>query len=60
MQPISADSIRRAQTQYELRKRVVRLRKRGLASREVSGIVGISEAHTSTIWQKYLKGAWAA
>jgi transposase len=44
------------QTQYELRKQVVRLRKRGLANREVAGIVGISEPHASTIWQKYCKG----
>lgn len=44
------------QTQYELRKQVVRLRKRGLANREVAEIVGIAEAHASTIWQKYQKG----
>ena len=44
------------QTQYELRKQLVRLRKRGLANREVSEIVGISEAHASTIWLKYQKG----
>jgi len=44
------------QTQYELRKQVVRLRKRGLTNREVAGIVGITEAHASTIWQKYQKG----
>jgi transposase len=44
------------QTQYELRKQVVRLRKRGIANREVAGIVGISESHASTIWQKYSKG----
>lgn len=44
------------QTQYELRKQVVRLRKRGLANREVAGITGISEAHASTIWQKYQNG----
>jgi transposase len=44
------------QTQYGLRKQIVHLRKRGLANREVAGIVGISEAHASTIWQKYSKG----
>ena len=44
------------QTQYELRKQVVRLRKRGLANREVAGIVGISVTHASTIWHKYFKG----
>ena len=46
------------QTQYELRKQVVRLRKRGLANREVAGIVGISEPHASTIWQNFSKAAW--
>lgn len=44
------------QTQYELRKQLVRLRKRGFANREAAAIVGITEAHASTIWQKYLKG----
>ena len=44
------------QTQYELRKQVVRLRKRGLANQEVAEIVGIAAAHASTIWQKYQKG----
>jgi transposase len=44
------------QTQYELRKQVVRLRRRGLANNEVAEIVGVSEAHASTIWQKYLNG----
>ena len=44
------------QTQYELRKQVVRLRRRGLANNEVAEIVGISEAHASTIWQKYQNG----
>jgi hypothetical protein len=44
------------QTQYDLRKQVVLLRKRDLGDKEVAGIVGISQAHASTIWQKYLKG----
>jgi transposase len=44
------------QTQFELRKQVVRLRKRGLANREVAGMVGISVFHASTIWQKYTTG----
>jgi len=44
------------QTLYELRKQIVRLRKRGLANREVAEIVGISEPHASTICQKYQKG----
>ena len=41
------------QTQYELRKQVVRLRKRGFSNKETAEIVGISAAHTSTIWSKY-------
>lgn len=44
------------QTQYELRKQIVRLRKKGLAPKAVAEIVGISATHISTIWQKYLKG----
>lgn len=43
------------QTQYELRKQIVRLRKKGLSNMEVAEIVGISKAHSSTIWQKYCK-----
>jgi transposase len=44
------------QTQYELRKQVIRLRKRGLSNTETAEIVGISIPHASTIWQKYLQG----
>ncbi len=41
------------QTQYELRKQVVRLRKRGFSNKETAELVGISVAHASTIWSKY-------
>lgn len=44
------------QTQYELRKQIVRLRKRGLKNSEAAAIVGITKSHASTIWQKYQKG----
>lgn len=44
------------QTQYELRKQVVRLRRKGIPIKEVAGIVGISAAHVSTICQRYLAG----
>lgn len=44
------------QTQYEMRKQVVRLRKRGLSTKEAAELVGISASHASTIWQKYLAG----
>ena len=40
------------QTQYELRKEVVRLRKKGLDNKAITEIVGICQSHISTIWQK--------
>lgn len=48
------------QTQYELRKQVVRLRKKGMKNQAVAEIVGITESHASTIWQKYQKGGLQA
>ena len=42
-------------TQYEIRKQVIRLRKRGLSNRDVALGVGMSECHASTIWQRYCK-----
>jgi transposase len=44
------------QTQYELRKQIIRSRKKGMSNKAAADLVGISEAHASTIWQKYLKG----
>jgi len=44
------------QTQYELRKQIIRLRKRGLSTKKAAELVGISASHASTIWQKYLRG----
>jgi len=44
------------QTQYELRKQVVRLRKKGLSNKEISDIVGLCQSHVSTIWKKYERG----
>ena len=43
-------------TQYELRKQFIRLRKRGFPNREAASIVGFSETHASTIWQRYVRG----
>ena len=43
------------ETQYEIRKQVIRLRKKGLSNRDVAQGVGISESHASTIWQRYQK-----
>ena len=48
------------QTQYELRKQVVRLRKKGLSNKATAELVGISEPHASTIWQKYQTGGLQA
>ena len=43
------------QTKYELRKQVVRLKKKGMKGREISELVGIGIVQISRIWQKYLK-----
>jgi len=48
------------QTQHELRKQVVRLRKKGLSNKATAELVGISEPHASTIWQKYRTGGLQA
>lgn len=44
------------QTQFELRKHVVRLKEKGMNNAEISEIVGLSQPHISTIWQKYQRG----
>jgi transposase len=44
------------QTQFELRKQLVRLRKQGMKNYVAAQIVGISANHGSTIWQKYQQG----
>ena len=44
------------QTQYELRKQLVRLRKQGIPNKAAAELVGISANHASTIWQKYQRG----
>ena len=44
------------QTQYELRKQVVRLRKKGLDNKAISEIVGLCQSHVSTICKKYERG----
>ena len=44
------------QTQYEHRKQVIRLRKKGLTNKQTAEIVGISITHASTIWQTFLRG----
>jgi transposase len=42
-------------TQYEIRKQVIRLRKKGIANTEVADGLGISATRSSTIWQQYIK-----
>jgi len=44
------------QTQYELRKQVIRLRKKGMTNRDTAEVVGISETHASSTWQNFLRG----
>ena len=44
------------QAQYELRKQVVRLRKKGLDNKTISEIVGLSQSHVSTIGKKFDRG----
>jgi transposase len=48
------------ETQYELRKQVVRLRKKGKSNQEIAEIVGVYHTHVSTIWQAYQKGGLEA
>jgi len=44
------------QTQYEIRKQVIRLRKQGIPNQVLAEGVGISVYHASRIWQSYWKG----
>lgn len=48
------------QTQFELRKQVVRLKQKGENNARISEIVGLSQSHISTIWQKYQRGGLEA
>jgi transposase len=44
------------ETQYEIRKQVIRLRKQGVENQVLATGIGISVSHASRIWQSYLKG----
>ncbi len=44
------------ETQYELRKQVIRLRKSGKSNQEIADVVCLCPSHISTIWQRYKKG----
>lgn len=48
------------ETQYELRKQVVRLREKGMDNQAIAEIVGFCPSHISTIWQKYQRGGFDA
>jgi len=43
------------ETQYEIRKQVIRLRKRGIRNKDVAEGLGISVGRASKIWQSYKK-----
>jgi transposase len=43
------------ETQYEIRKQVVRLRKQGSLNKDVAEGVGVSVSRASKIWQSYKK-----
>ena len=44
------------ETQHELRKQVVRLRKKGMSNAATAETVGISVSQASRVWQRYKKG----
>jgi len=44
------------ETQYELRKQYIRLRKKGMSNQLAAETVGISKTRASSIWQLYQKG----
>lgn len=44
------------EVQQANRDQVIRLRKQGKKNKDIAVFLGISVQHTSTIWQKYLKG----
>jgi transposase len=40
------------ETQHELRKQVVRLRKKGMSNKEAAETAGISVSQASRVWQR--------
>jgi transposase len=55
MEKIDARKVKQ-EVQQALRDQVIRLRKQGKANRDVAEFLGISPQHSSTIWQKYVRG----
>ena len=43
------------QAQYELRKQIVRFRKKGISNKETAELTDTSVGHCSRVWQAYLK-----
>jgi transposase len=43
-----------AETKYELRKQVIRMKEKGMKGQEISELVGLGVVQISRIWQKYL------
>ena len=48
------------ETQYELRKQYIRLRKKGMSNQLAAETVGLSVSRTSTLWQLYRQGGLEA
>ncbi|MEW5744444.1 MAG: IS630 family transposase [Nitrospirota bacterium] len=48
------------ETQYQLRRQVVRLRERGMKYKEIAEIVGITYNHARTIYKRYERGGLQA
>lgn len=55
MEKIDARKVKK-EVQQALRDQVIRLRKQGKTNKDVAEFLGISPQHSSTIWQKYVRG----
>lgn len=44
------------QAQHELRKQLIRLRKKGISNHDAAETIGIGESYASSLWQSYLSG----
>jgi transposase len=55
MEKIDARRLKQ-EVQQAIRDQVIRLRREGKMNRDIAHFLGISEQHTSTIWQRYQKG----
>ena len=55
MEKIDARKLKK-EVQQALRDQVVRLRKQGKANKDVAEFLGMTPQHSSTIWQRYVRG----